>query len=480
MASADSAYSAAPSPFPPCECPAAATQTSSSSAAAALSAAAEEELEALKAIYGEEAVRFHSCCRLVQVQTETTRSRVQQGSSSLLGLHCGRDCDEAAGDEDDETSFWFLVQLFLPAGFLEPDFVAPVCVVNTPWEQDRAASLRMQNELLALQGDGEQKASVGHPGLFDFVECVRSCLPLPPCPSRSDEQDCVERLEGAFEAEVKRDDASQGAASNGRAATEPPSPEADTASAARREAASPSAFAGVGTALYTGPTVTVHKSRFVGVCATVYSLDGVRALYRHVREMHYGATHVIMAFSIRQRRPRVASKRRERCQARPAPSAEDASRDQACISSAKTRDGERSRTEACSGARAPPEWNDAPSCTRFKRNKGKEREKKPAEKEKATEAEVDEEEFIDNCDHDSDGETGAGRKLQQLLYNLKARNVFLVVTRWYGGVLLGPDRFRIIASVGRQALDASGVLEPAVLDGVKRESHKKKISGFRA
>jgi hypothetical protein len=31
-----------------------------------------------------------------------------------------------------------------------------------------------------------------------------------------------------------------------------------------------------------------------------------------------------------------------------------------------------------------------------------------------------------------------------------------VVTRWYGGVLLGPDRFRIINSAAREALVLGG------------------------
>jgi putative IMPACT (imprinted ancient) family translation regulator len=34
--------------------------------------------------------------------------------------------------------------------------------------------------------------------------------------------------------------------------------------------------------------------------------------------------------------------------------------------------------------------------------------------------------------------------------------VLVVVTRWYGGVLLGPDRFRIINNVGKDALIKAG------------------------
>uniref|UniRef100_A0A914PW50 Impact N-terminal domain-containing protein n=1 Tax=Panagrolaimus davidi TaxID=227884 RepID=A0A914PW50_9BILA len=55
-----------------------------------------------------------------------------------------------------------------------------------------------------------------------------------------------------------------------------------------------------------------------------------------------------------------------------------------------------------------------------------------------------------------DGETGAGIKLQHLLQIMKIDNVMLVVTRWYGGVHLGADRFRHIQNKARQAITESG------------------------
>ena len=55
-------------------------------------------------------------------------------------------------------------------------------------------------------------------------------------------------------------------------------------------------------------------------------------------------------------------------------------------------------------------------------------------------------------DYDDDGETAAGTRLLHLLQLMDAWNVIVVVSRWYGGVHLGPDRFRIINAVAREAL----------------------------
>ncbi|TKY86162.1 hypothetical protein EX895_004987 [Sporisorium graminicola] len=57
--------------------------------------------------------------------------------------------------------------------------------------------------------------------------------------------------------------------------------------------------------------------------------------------------------------------------------------------------------------------------------------------------------------HD-DGESAAGGRLAHLLSILELDNVIVVVTRWYGGVLLGPDRFKIINRAAREALDLGG------------------------
>jgi hypothetical protein len=62
------------------------------------------------------------------------------------------------------------------------------------------------------------------------------------------------------------------------------------------------------------------------------------------------------------------------------------------------------------------------------------------------------------ADNDDDGEAGAGSKLAQLLVNMGVTGgVLVVVSRWYGGVPLGPSRFGIIANIARQALLAAGL-----------------------
>lgn len=55
-------------------------------------------------------------------------------------------------------------------------------------------------------------------------------------------------------------------------------------------------------------------------------------------------------------------------------------------------------------------------------------------------------------DCDDDGETAAGGRLLHLLELMDIWNVMVVVSRWYGGIHLGPDRFRIINSVAREAV----------------------------
>ena len=62
--------------------------------------------------------------------------------------------------------------------------------------------------------------------------------------------------------------------------------------------------------------------------------------------------------------------------------------------------------------------------------------------------------IVQDCD--DDGETAAGRRLLHLLQILDAKNVVVVVSRWYGGILLGPDRFKHINNVARQLLVEQG------------------------
>lgn len=59
-------------------------------------------------------------------------------------------------------------------------------------------------------------------------------------------------------------------------------------------------------------------------------------------------------------------------------------------------------------------------------------------------------------DCDDDGESAAGGRLLHLLQIMGVWDVMVVVTRWYGGVHLGADRFRIIGGVAREAVVRGG------------------------
>jgi len=74
-------------------------------------------------------------------------------------------------------------------------------------------------------------------------------------------------------------------------------------------------------------------------------------------------------------------------------------------------------------------------------------------------------------DNDDDGETNAGGRLAHLLHIVKAINVFVMVSRWYGGIKLGPDRFRLINSTARDLLQEHGYIKE--VDGRKGKGHRK-------
>ncbi|KAJ8483020.1 hypothetical protein ONZ51_g4980 [Trametes cubensis] len=62
-------------------------------------------------------------------------------------------------------------------------------------------------------------------------------------------------------------------------------------------------------------------------------------------------------------------------------------------------------------------------------------------------------------DNDDDGETAAGGRLAHLLQILEVENVLVVVTRYFGGIHLGPDRFKHINQAARNALELGGFLD---------------------
>jgi hypothetical protein len=69
-------------------------------------------------------------------------------------------------------------------------------------------------------------------------------------------------------------------------------------------------------------------------------------------------------------------------------------------------------------------------------------------------------------DCDDDGETAAAGRMLHLMQLMDVWDVMVVVTRWYGGIHLGPDRFRIINTAAREALVLGGFAKEA--EGRKR------------
>lgn len=59
-------------------------------------------------------------------------------------------------------------------------------------------------------------------------------------------------------------------------------------------------------------------------------------------------------------------------------------------------------------------------------------------------------------DYDDDGETAAGGRLLHVMQLMDVWDVVVVVTRWFGGIHLGPARFRLINDAGRDALVKGG------------------------
>ncbi|KAJ6146933.1 hypothetical protein N7497_008915 [Penicillium chrysogenum] len=77
-------------------------------------------------------------------------------------------------------------------------------------------------------------------------------------------------------------------------------------------------------------------------------------------------------------------------------------------------------------------------------------------------------------DYDDDGETAAGGRLLHVMQLMDVWNVVVVVTRWYGGIQLGPARFRLINDVGRDALVKGGFTKEKEEVGVEKGKKKGK------
>ncbi|XP_019849294.1 PREDICTED: protein IMPACT-like, partial [Amphimedon queenslandica] len=79
---------------------------------------------------------------------------------------------------------------------------------------------------------------------------------------------------------------------------------------------------------------------------------------------------------------------------------------------------------------------------------------------------------IQDCD--DDGENAAGSRLLHLLQITDSQNVLVVVSRWYGGIQLGPDRFKHINNVARTLLQTSGLIVTQQQEDSKQRKTKNK------
>ncbi|VUC22618.1 unnamed protein product, partial [Clonostachys rosea] len=73
-------------------------------------------------------------------------------------------------------------------------------------------------------------------------------------------------------------------------------------------------------------------------------------------------------------------------------------------------------------------------------------------------------------DCDDDGETAAGGRLLHLMQLMELWDAMVVVTRWYGGVKLGPRRFAVINAAARDGFVRAGMV-------VEKEKEKDKKKG---
>ncbi|XP_034826209.1 protein IMPACT-like isoform X1 [Maniola hyperantus] len=65
--------------------------------------------------------------------------------------------------------------------------------------------------------------------------------------------------------------------------------------------------------------------------------------------------------------------------------------------------------------------------------------------------------MVQDCN--DDGEAHAGGRMLHLLQILDQKCTLVVVSRWYGGIQLGPDRFRHINNATRQVIQQAGLLK---------------------
>ena len=81
----------------------------------------------------------------------------------------------------------------------------------------------------------------------------------------------------------------------------------------------------------------------------------------------------------------------------------------------------------------------------------------------------DENKQVQCSDNDDDGEAGAGNRFAEMMHLMGANGVFVMVSRYYGGVHLGPDRFKLFNNCARELLDAGGFRKERLGKGKKKK-----------
>lgn len=77
-------------------------------------------------------------------------------------------------------------------------------------------------------------------------------------------------------------------------------------------------------------------------------------------------------------------------------------------------------------------------------------------------------------DNDDDGESAAGSRLAEMIRLMNVDGMAVIVTRWFGGVLLGPDRFKFICNSARHLLEENGYSSQEILAANKKKGAKSK------
>ncbi len=85
-------------------------------------------------------------------------------------------------------------------------------------------------------------------------------------------------------------------------------------------------------------------------------------------------------------------------------------------------------------------------------------------------------------DYDDDGEDAAGGRVAEMVRLMSVTGVAMVISRWFGGIKLGPDRFKFINNSARTLLENNGWEQGGgggKKEGIKDSSSKHSSRGKR-